>query len=504
LRTSRSCSAAPSALAWRALASTPCACSATRSAPRSRRRRPAGQQQPPQQQPAAAAAAKPRGRPKGSKNKPKAGASAAAGAEDNDVDPLGELCDELDDEAAASKSTGAKLRQGWQYAEYHEELPQPHLQPERLWGGIKHPRLLRRAYDAAHGKLSELDTYDATFPPAAYEWMHRQLITYSLGDEHTGGSRAAFNWQRRTGQPAPSLAELIAWHATTKIMILARSSVLRDYWDKDAEAYNETIASLFSYHRWNAILTNLHFADRATDFPKDENGAPYDKCPVEQRNWDIQGFQDILTHAWRAAVDYTKNLGLDEKGYRTKSRRVPGKQRNVQKPARYFIKAFAIAASDFPIRGFVFNLRMYGGKGDGGDCEDGAKVSYVMRTICPDMHHDNLTLYLDNYYGGETTLYKLWELGIESVQTVNKNAVSHVFEKRDTGETYKSGAKAGEKKLSPALLPGEFRTAVATVPDPRDASGERQMQVRLCMLSFQITTSFIPRFRSWKFELCRV
>jgi hypothetical protein len=101
--------------------------------------------------------------------------------------------------------------------------------------------------------------------------MHEQLISYSLGDERTGGSRAPYDWKKRTGQPAPSLAEVIAWHATTKIMILARSSVLRDYWDPDAEAYSQTISSLFSYHRWNAILSNLHFADRANYLPRTFN-----------------------------------------------------------------------------------------------------------------------------------------------------------------------------------------------------------------------------------------
>ena len=119
---------------------------------------------------------------------------------------------------------------------------------------------------------------------------------------------------------------------------------------------------------------------------------------------------------------------------------------------------------------------MYGGKGDGGDCADGAKVSYLTRVIRPDMHHDNLTLVYDNYYGGETPLLKMWELGIESVCTVNKNAVSHVFEKRDMGEKYKSGAKAGETKLAAALQPGEYRTAVATLPDPRAAG--KTMQAR--------------------------
>ena len=94
------------------------------------------------------------------------------------------------------------------------------------------------------------------------------------------------------------------------------------------------------------------------------------------------------------------------------------------------------------------------------------------------MHNDDLTLVYDNYYGGETPLLKLWEMGIESVCTVNKNAVSHVFEKRDTGEVYKSGAKAGETKLTAALVPGEYRTAVATASDPRGPAGAT-MQARL-------------------------
>ena len=41
----------------------------------------------------------------------------------------------------------------------------------------------------------------------------------------------------------------------------------------------------------------------------------------------------------------------------------------------------------------------------------------------------------------------------------------------------KRGAKAGEVKLTAALLPGEYRTAVATVPDPR-SSAEATMQAR--------------------------
>jgi hypothetical protein len=69
---------------------------------------------------------------------------------------------------------------------------------------------------------------------------------------------------------------------------------------------------------------------------------PFEKCPADQRNWDIQRFMNLLLTAWRGAVDYTKHLSMDETGYKTKSRRVPGKQRNAAKPARYFIKTFAV------------------------------------------------------------------------------------------------------------------------------------------------------------------
>ena len=163
----------------------------------------------------ASAVPKKKGRPAGSKNKAKTTGAAAAAHIENEadgIDPLGGLCDELDNDIGGTKTTGAKLRQGWEYTEYTGDLSDPHLQPERAWGGIKHPRLRRRAYDAAEGKLRVIETHDATFPPAAFEWMHRELIAYALGDLHDGGSRAPFNWKRRTGQLAPSLGELIAWY----------------------------------------------------------------------------------------------------------------------------------------------------------------------------------------------------------------------------------------------------------------------------------------------------
>ena len=101
-----------------------------------------------------------RGRPKGSKNKARA-TEAAEAADDDGVDPLGLLADELEEAGGTEelKKQTAKLRQGWTYCEYHDDLPDPHLQPERIWQGITHPKLLRRSHDAASGRLRAIETH---------------------------------------------------------------------------------------------------------------------------------------------------------------------------------------------------------------------------------------------------------------------------------------------------------------------------------------------------------
>ena len=123
-----------------------------------------------------AAAPRPKGRAKPKANKAAAAATARAEADADGIDPLGAFCEALDGEEAGAKASGAKLRQGWIYEEYVDDLSDPRLKPAPGWAGITHPRLRRRAYDAAEGKLPVIHTHDATFPPAAFEWMHRELI----------------------------------------------------------------------------------------------------------------------------------------------------------------------------------------------------------------------------------------------------------------------------------------------------------------------------------------
>ena len=65
-------------------------------------------------------------------------------AEEDGIDPLGGLSDELNGDSPAAKAAASKLRQGWEYTEYTDELSNPHLQPTRIWGGITHPRLRPR------------------------------------------------------------------------------------------------------------------------------------------------------------------------------------------------------------------------------------------------------------------------------------------------------------------------------------------------------------------------
>lgn len=168
---------------------------------------------------------------------------------------------------------------------------------------------------------------------------------------------------------------------------------------------------------------------------------------------------------------------MDESGIKTKTKRDGRMQRNIAKPARYFLKVFGLAASgNVPaLRGYIYRASLYGGKGDvdsgelagdpdddgdGGACpthaslscacltslyplcvrvcahadedadaresEDaGAKVSYVMRLVnsIAELQYNGHILYCDNYYGSEALLKALSELGIHSVMTVNASAV---------------------------------------------------------------------------------
>ena len=126
----------------------------------------------------------------------------------------------------------------------------------------------------------------------------------------------------------------------------------------------------------------------------------------------------LLNEAWKAAAHYTQMLALDEVGipFRGNAR---NKVRNPAKPKKNHIKWFVLAASDGPLRGYVFGIDTYGGKGDGGENEDGAKIDYVTRMLEGCLDGKGHVVFCDNYYGSEKLLNTLNDRGIHCCCTFN-------------------------------------------------------------------------------------
>ena len=256
--------------------------------------------------------------------------SAENDAED-DNDPLANFAQQLDSEAATD-ADASKMRQGWKYEEYTGNRATAREQPARKCSGVRHPKLRGRGADACSGKLRAMECQDCASPPEAMRYLHQQILTYAAGDVHQGGTHQPFNWMRRSRRPAPGIGEvqssicsvlnctvlyctvlytvlyctvlyctvlyctvlysqMWAYFAVCKIMVLVRCPVLREYWDPHSPAYNEAVAKIMRRDRFEAILTNMHFADRATDYPTGEDGLPREgRLPAGERNWDIQGY----------------------------------------------------------------------------------------------------------------------------------------------------------------------------------------------------------------------
>jgi hypothetical protein len=152
------------------------------------------------------------------------------------------------------------------------------------------------------------------------------------------------------------------------IMQLVHVTSLRDYWAVRKVTYCPEIAKLFTIRRFEAILRNLHFADNENERPVSADGRekpPHERTPAE-KNWHVQRLMDLLQDAWCRAVALVQDLSMDESGIKNKSKRDGRVQRNVAKPARYFLKVFGLAAgATVPaLRGYLYRATVYGGKGD--------------------------------------------------------------------------------------------------------------------------------------------
>ena len=124
-----------------------------------------------------------------------------------------------------------------------------------------------------------------------------------------------------------------------------------------------------------------------------------------------------------------------------------------------------------PLRGYVYNVSIYGGKGDGADDDDGAKVNYVTRLLTEDLDFSGHVIVTDNYYTSEKLALALNNRGIGFVGTFDPKASSFEgFAKPEVG-TYQSGDKQGETRHGPAIEPGKFRTAQRVLAPVEGANG---------------------------------
>jgi hypothetical protein len=117
-----------------------------------------------------------------------------------------------------------------------------------------------------------------------------------------------------------------------------------------------------------------------------------------------------------------------------------------------------------PLRGYVYDLSIYGGAGDGGENEDGAKVDYVTRLLDPELDGKGYVVVTDNYYTSETLALALGRRGIGFVGTCNATASTFDGFKREEIGTVASGKNKGAVRLAPEVSPGGYRTAYKGMP----------------------------------------
>ena len=144
-----------------------------------------------------------------------------------------------------------------------------------------------------------------------------------------------------TGEP--TLPEMRVFFAITMLMSLVKVTVLRDYWEK-GWCGHEVVKEAFTRPRFEAILSNLHFADPANR-PQQGDG-PLDP---KDRNWKMDEVEQLFVDAWRDAAEYTQFLAVDESMIKYRGRKDPRKQRLVTKPIKNGLKAFVLAGELSPL-----------------------------------------------------------------------------------------------------------------------------------------------------------
>lgn len=322
-----------------------------------------------------------------------------------------------------------------------------------------------------------IDFHNLTCPEEVYQKVLEELLRQA--------EARGVDWVATGGEP--DVLELKVFLAVTMYMNLKPLAVLYDYWE--STIWGDAFVQMhFTRRRFEAILSNLHFEDPNERPEPVADGS--DKLDPADRNWKLAAVQKMFTNAWCRAGAYTQYLAVDESMIKYRGGKDQRKQRLPSKPIKNGLKAFVLAGAHSPpdsvhehlslltpshchpllsgalgpLRGYVYNLSIYGGAGDGADDEAGAKASYVTRLLDPELDGKGYVVVTDNFYTSERLATELNLRGIGFVGTCNANMSTFAgFSRPEIGEV-QSGPNAGAKRYGRAVEPQKYRTAYKPMP----------------------------------------
>lgn len=186
-----------------------------------------------------------------------------------------------------------------------------------------------------------LDFHKLTCPAEVYELVLKQTLRQAEACD--------FDWRKTDpGEKAgpkgePTLQEIKVFFAVTMYMSIVKITVLHEYWD-EGKYGQDLVKRHFTRKRFEAILSNLHFAD-PEDRPAPMVSMPRPPTPTRaripppssmrhhsphwyrsvaawqegseklnpaDRNWKMAEVQKLFTNAWCRAGAYTQFLAMDE------------------------------------------------------------------------------------------------------------------------------------------------------------------------------------------------
>ena len=147
-----------------------------------------------------------------------------------------------------------------------------------------------------------------------------------------------------------TVEELKAYIGVRLRLAVLGVSQVRDLWDREmleGRLVSENFSDIFSRERFEDQTRNLHVVD---------NGTKPDG-PGRDRFWKLRPLVNHLQKTFKEHWDPHERLALDEEGIKTKAR-IEMKQYNKAKPAKWFIKVFALVDS----AKYLYAFNLYAGK----------------------------------------------------------------------------------------------------------------------------------------------